>query len=122
MSVLRFRDGGWYGRCQKNQGGSRERGQQRHLDRLERTWETATAGNCGDRMSDSRADSALRRIRELLDPTAVQTRRYSPNPCLTEQNVAMWEDSHKLTLPEEYRIFLGAVGNGGWMPGSYTDF
>jgi uncharacterized protein (TIGR02996 family) len=47
---------------------------------------------------------------------------YVPGPCLTEGELAAWEAARGLALPEEYRLFLREVGNGGAMPGSYTDF
>ena len=33
-----------------------------------------------------------------------------------------WETEHGLALPEQYRLFLREVGDGGVMPGSYCDF
>ncbi|MCU7667362.1 SMI1/KNR4 family protein [Bacillus thuringiensis] len=39
------------------------------------------------------------------------------NPVLTEEEIKDFEDTHKVTLPEEYREFLKFVGNGG--PGPY---
>jgi uncharacterized protein (TIGR02996 family) len=47
---------------------------------------------------------------------------FRPKPCLTEEEVSAWESVIGVRLPEEYRIFLLEVGNGGMQPGSYCDF
>jgi uncharacterized protein (TIGR02996 family) len=47
---------------------------------------------------------------------------YTPERCLTEQELKAWETVYGVTLPEEYRLFLREVGDGGRQPGSYCDF
>jgi uncharacterized protein (TIGR02996 family) len=56
---------------------------------------------------------------ERVDETVSQ---YTPNSCLTESDLRAWEASYRVALPEEYRLFLREVGNGGVQAGSYTDF
>jgi hypothetical protein len=73
-------------------------------------------------MNDARADSALGRIRNLLDQSRGREVAYTPNPPLTEEVLRIWEEVHEVTLPEQYRLFLCEVGDGGTMPGSYCDF
>ncbi len=73
----------------------------------------------------------LARIKKLLegqvhdlDGKGRNERRpsYTPQPCLTEQEITAWEAANGVSLPEEYRLFLLEIGNGGWMPGEYCDF
>jgi hypothetical protein len=64
----------------------------------------------------------LQRIRDLLDRCAGSEGEYTPNPRLTDEQVQSWEDLSEFTLPEQYRVFLTEIGNGGRMPGSYCDF
>jgi hypothetical protein len=73
-------------------------------------------------MSEARFGSVLQGIRDLLAQSTHDEERYTPRPCLTEQQIEAWEDLHAVTLPEQYRVFLQEVGNGGRMPGSYCDF
>src|SRR5262249_51935327 len=47
---------------------------------------------------------------------------YTPGPCLSEKEIQEWEATYGVTLPEEYRLFLREVGDGGMQPGSYCDF
>jgi uncharacterized protein (TIGR02996 family) len=47
---------------------------------------------------------------------------FTPAPCLTEKKLKAWEARHGVTLPEEYRLFVCEVGDGGTQPGSYCDF
>jgi len=47
---------------------------------------------------------------------------YAPGRCLSETDIQAWEAGHGVTLPEEHRLFLREVGDGGRQPGSYTDF
>jgi hypothetical protein len=42
-----------------------------------------------------------------------QAHRYQLNACLSEKQVANFEQQYKITLPEDYRSFLLHVGNGG---------
>jgi len=68
------------------------------------------------------SDAVLSRIRALLATPRGREATYTPRPCLTEQNLQAWESKHEVTLPDEYRVFLREIGNGGTMPGSYCDF
>jgi len=70
-------------------------------------------------MSDPR--EALARIRALL-AAAPEDTAYTPRPVLTEPELLAWEAAHGLTLPDEYRLFLREIGDGGTMPGAYCDF
>jgi len=47
---------------------------------------------------------------------------YTSQPCLTEQELKAWEAASNVSLPEEYRLFLLEIGNGGNMPSEYCDF
>jgi uncharacterized protein (TIGR02996 family) len=47
---------------------------------------------------------------------------YTAKRCITKRQLAAWESANGVTLPEEYRLFLLEVGDGGMMPGSYCDF
>jgi uncharacterized protein (TIGR02996 family) len=61
--------------------------------------------------------------RDLKDAPAAKgwEHPYVPELCLTEQELAAWEKANGMPLPEEYRLFLLEIGNGGMMPGSYCD-
>ena len=41
----------------------------------------------------------------------------SYNPCLSEEEIATFEHRHCITLPDDYRIFISEIGNGGFGPG-----
>jgi hypothetical protein len=51
---------------------------------------------------------------------------YTPNSPATEGQVATWQTTRGVLLPEEYRLFVLEVGDGGRMPcrmpGAYCDF
>src|SRR5262245_11949759 len=66
----------------------------------------------------------LGRILNLLGRTGRDegSSPYTPNPRLAERELRAWETEYGVTLPEEYRLFLREVGDGGMMPGSYCDF
>ena len=65
---------------------------------------------------------ALDRIRKLLDASHRQEWAFVPRLSVPEQTLVKWEADHGVTLPQEYRMFLRDIGDGGVMPGSYTDF
>jgi hypothetical protein len=67
-------------------------------------------------------DLKLDRIRKLLDDSRGQEWAFVPRPPITEQTVLEWEAEHAVALPEEYRLFLREIADGGVMPGSYCDF
>ena len=41
---------------------------------------------------------------------------YKLNPTLSESHLLTFEEKHKITLPDDYRLFLKEVGNGGVGP------
>jgi len=43
----------------------------------------------------------------------------SLGPCLPEQEIAVFEANYRIHLPEEFRLFLLNVGNGGTGPPKY---
>ena len=47
---------------------------------------------------------------------------YNFNPTLSENEVSVFEQEHNIRLPEEYRLFITQIGNGGAGPfyGLYT--
>src|SRR5262245_66574170 len=51
---------------------------------------------------------------------------YTRNPCLTTRQLAAWQKTRRVQLPDEYRFFLLEIGDGGRMrcrlPGAYSDF
>ena len=67
-------------------------------------------------------DLKLDRIRKLLDASRGLEWAFVPWPPLTEQMLVEWEAEYGVALPEEYRLFLREVADGGMMPGSYCDF
>jgi hypothetical protein len=73
-------------------------------------------------MTDPETDAALRSIRALLAESSDDGEPYTPNPVLAERDVLAWEDLSEFALPEQYRVFLTQIGDGGRMPGSYCDF
>lgn len=73
-------------------------------------------------MTDPEIDSMLQSIRALIAESSDDDDPYTPNPVLTAQDVLAWEDLSQFSLPEQYRIFLTQIGDGGRMPGSYCDF
>lgn len=42
--------------------------------------------------------------------------RYNLNPVLSKQEIQLFENAHKVRLPEEYVAFLTEIGNGGAGP------
>lgn len=77
--------------------------------------------------SDMRAAHVrqLVRVKELLPQVCAGSATWSHftlQPCLDETDLATWETTNEVTLPEPYRLFLRHVGNGAHMPSSYTDF
>ncbi|MDY3559692.1 TIGR02996 domain-containing protein [Gemmata sp. JC673] len=70
---------------------------------------------------------SIARIRALITHSGPSTDGavtgpYTPGPCLTGPDVVAWEVARGVALPEEYKLFLQAIGNGGVMPGSHCDF
>lgn len=47
----------------------------------------------------------------------IRKQEVSFNPCLTEKEILAFEESHCITLPEDYREFISEIGNGGFGPG-----
>jgi hypothetical protein len=46
-----------------------------------------------------------------------QQHRYLLNPPLSEEEVARFEDEHRIALPSDFRAFVTRLGNGGAGPG-----
>src|SRR5262245_27495737 len=65
---------------------------------------------------------AIARIASLLDASSNRKDRFNLRPRLAEADLLAWEQSHGVSLPEEYRPFLREIGDGGVMPGDYCDF
>lgn len=65
---------------------------------------------------------ALGRIRNLLDASHGKDWAFVPGPCVSESTAQAWEAEHGVLIPEEYRVFLREIGDGGMMPGSYCNF
>src|SRR5262245_43355811 len=79
----------------------------------------------GDRSSRNMSgeyDLKLDRIRKLLDASHGQGWAFVPRAPLTEQTLVEWEAEYGVALPDDYRLFLGEIADGGVMPGSYCDF
>src|SRR5262249_54332881 len=75
----------------------------------------------------ARVKKLLERMRRERDPGVPEQARewvhpYTAEPCLSERDLKAWEGRNGVVLPEEYRVFLREVGNGGRMPGPYCDF
>jgi hypothetical protein len=68
------------------------------------------------------SDKALRRVRTALTASDGHDARYTPRPRLAKRELSAWEARYGVKLPDEYRVFLCEIGNGGTMPGSYCDF
>src|SRR5262249_55162890 len=45
---------------------------------------------------------------------------FRPEPCLTGPEIEAWEAANGVLLPQEYRLFLLEVGNGGRI--AYSDY
>ena len=58
----------------------------------------------------------LRRAKNYEVAFGADEHRFEMNPCLTEQEVKAFEVEHGVLLPEDYRYFITAVGNGGAGP------
>jgi hypothetical protein len=43
-------------------------------------------------------------------------RKYTFAPVLTENEIVAFENKHNITIPEEYRLFIKEIGNGGVGP------
>jgi uncharacterized protein (TIGR02996 family) len=79
------------------------------------------------RLALGRVQTLLERMGRDGDPNEAERVKewaevYTPGPCLTERALARWEARNRVSLPEEYRLFLREVGNGGHVPGPYCDF
>ena len=72
----------------------------------------------------SGSNPALARVKALLERMRQAERPcpYTAQPCLSEPQLKLWETVNRVSLPEEYRLFLLEVGNGGNMPSDYCDF
>jgi len=53
----------------------------------------------------------IKRIHELLNQHQIQL-----NPPLSDQDIQFYEKENQATLPDEYRLFLNVIGNGGKGP------
>lgn len=57
----------------------------------------------------------------LLDATfqvfGSESHEYQFKPCLSNKDIQLFESTHNITLPSEYRDFLLEIGNGGTGPG-----
>lgn len=73
-------------------------------------------------MTREPGDSALDRIRALLDSSRGRDGAFVPRSPLGEAELLAWEAGCGVALPDEYRQFFQEVGDGGTMPGSYCDF
>jgi hypothetical protein len=62
------------------------------------------------------------RILSLLDASMGREDTFKMRPRLTDSDLLAWEATHGVALPEEYRLFLNEIGDGGMMPSDYCDF
>lgn len=63
--------------------------------------------------------SALERLRAAdprLEIFGARGHRYHLHAPIAERELIMWERDHEVTLPDEYRMFLLQLGNGGVGP------
>ena len=60
--------------------------------------------------------SELKNLDRKLDIFGASTHRYRLNERLSEGEINTFQEKHLLVLPEEYRLFLNRVGNGGAGP------
>jgi hypothetical protein len=60
-----------------------------------------------DRLQQLRAEDAGLRV------FGAPSHRYHLHPCLSEPEIQRFEADHGVTLPEDYRLFLQRIGNGG---------
>jgi hypothetical protein len=58
----------------------------------------------------------LRRRDQELKVLGASSHRYVLEPTLDEQALATFERAHAISLPDDYRAFLGRLGNGGAGP------
>jgi len=65
---------------------------------------------------------AVARIASLLEASTARKDKFNLRPRLAEADLLAWEQAHGVSLPEEYRLFLREIGDGGAMPGGYCDF
>jgi hypothetical protein len=64
----------------------------------------------------SRVKAKLQQLREVdtgFRVPGAKAHRYRMNACLRERDIAEFEARHAIRLPEDYRQFLFAIGDGG---------
>lgn len=90
--------------------------------RLRALWDAHREGLIGweRRFALARIQSKVARIPTEATPPAqgdpIEGPLY-PNPTLSETELLAFEAKYRVTLPDEYRLFLREVGNGGLGPG-----
>jgi uncharacterized protein (TIGR02996 family) len=84
-------------------------------------WDAHREGLSGweRRFALARIQSKVARIPETAPPEPGHHIRspLHPNPTLNEAELLAFEAEYRVTLPDEYRLFLCEVGNGGMGPG-----
>ena len=60
----------------------------------------------------------LKNLDTRFEVFGAEAHQYIFNPKLEEETITLFEEKHKIKLPENYRYFLLNIGNGGCGPGS----
>jgi hypothetical protein len=70
--------------------------------------------NCLERIK-SKLDH-LRQVDTSRSIFGAESHQYQLNPCLSESDIRVFEQTYRIRLPDDYRSFLQTIGNGGAGP------